>query len=268
MEVEAFIIATQTVNTFEIGMKAMDMGKHIFMEKPVATTVDRTVQLSAKAKEKKVIMHCDHIMLYNPYYRYIKKMIDNDELGNIFYFDVSKLNLGPIRKDVNALMDLAVHDVAVIDWISGGKEPLELTAFGETPFGKQEALTYLTMKYDGFIAHLKSSWVSPVKVRQTMIAGTKKMVIFDDMLEEKVKVFNSGIEVVRGEEYGEYEFMQRTGDIYIPNIKFEDSLQNSLEFFENCVRTGEQSRSGPEQCLRVMKVLEWAQKDLGKTAGV
>ncbi len=267
-EVEAFIIATQTVNTFEIGMKAMDMGKHIFMEKPVATTVDRTVQLSAKAKEKKVIMHCDHIMLYNPYYRYIKKMIDNDELGNIFYFDVSKLNLGPIRKDVNALMDLAVHDVAVIDWISGGKEPLELTAFGETPFGKQEALTYLTMKYDGFIAHLKSSWVSPVKVRQTMIAGTKKMVIFDDMLEEKVKVFNSGIEVVRGEEYGEYEFMQRTGDIYIPNIKFEDSLQNSLEFFENCVRTGEQSRSGPEQCLRVMKVLEWAQKDLGKTAGV
>lgn len=267
-EVEAFIIATQTVNAFEIGMKAMDMGKHIFMEKPVATTVDRTVQLSAKAKEKKVIMHCDHIMLYNPYYRYIKKMIDNDELGNIFYFDVSKLNLGPIRKDVNALMDLAVHDVAVIDWISGGKEPLELTAFGETPFGKQEALTYLTMKYDGFIAHLKSSWVSPVKVRQTMIAGTKKMVIFDDMLEEKVKVFNSGIEVVRGEEYGEYEFMQRTGDIYIPNIKFEDSLQNSLEFFENCVRTGEQSRSGPEQCLRVMKVLEWAQKDLGKTAGV
>lgn len=266
-DVGAFIIATQTVHTFEIGMKAMEMGKHVFMEKPIATTVERTEKLIAKAKQKNVIMHCDHIMLYNPYYRYIKKMIEQDELGELIYFDVSKLNLGPIRKDVNALMDLAVHDVAVIDWISGGQEPRELTAFGETPFGKQETLTYLTMKYDGFISHLKSSWVSPVKVRRTMIAGTKRMVIFDDMQEEKVKVYNSGIEVVRGEEYGEYEFLQRTGDIYIPDIKFEDSLQNSLEFFENCCQTGEASRSGPDQCLRVMKVLEWAQKELAKSAG-
>ena len=261
-EVKAFVIATETVNTFDIGMKAMAAGKHVFMEKPIATTVERTKQLIARAKEQDRILHCDHIMLYNPYYRYIKKMIDNGELGDIYYFDVSKLNLGPIRKDVNALMDLAVHDVAVIDWISGGKQPYALSAFGETPFGKQETLTYLTMKYDGFISHLKSSWVSPVKVRQTVIAGTKKMVIFDDMQEEKVKIYDSGIEMVRGDEYGEYEFQQRNGDIYIPSIRFEDSLQNSLEFFEHCCETGEQSRSGPEQCLRVMKVLEWAQKEL------
>ena len=264
-EVKAFIIATETVNTFDIGMKAMAAGKHIFMEKPIATTVERTKQLIARAKEMGVILHCDHIMLYNPYYRYIKKMIDNGDLGDIYYFDVSKLNLGPIRKDVNALMDLAVHDVAVIDWISGGKEPYALSAFGETPFGKQETLTYLTMKYDGFISHLKSSWVSPIKVRQTVIAGTKKMVIFDDMQDEKVKVYDSGIEIHQGEEYGDYEFQQRKGDIFIPGIPFEDSLQNSLEFFEHCCETGEQSRSGPEQCLRVMKVLEWAQEELAKT---
>lgn len=263
--IEGFVIATQTVYSFEIGMRAMDMGKHVFMEKPIATTVERTRQLIAKAKEKNVIMHCDHLMLYNPYYRYIKKMIDNGDLGDLYYFDVSRLNLGPIRKDINALLDLAVHDIAAIDWMSGGKEPYALSAFGETPFGKQETLTYLTMKYDGFISQLKSSWVSPVKVRQAMIAGTKKMVIFDDMQEEKVKVYDCGIEVVPGTEYGEYEFLQRTGDIYIPSIKFEDSLQNSLEFFEHCCQTGEQSRSGPDQCLRVMKVLEWAQKELAKT---
>lgn len=268
LDVEGFIIATQTEKTFEIGMNAMAMGKHVFMEKPIATTVERTKKLIERAQQKKVILHCDHIMLYNPYFRFIKKLIDNDELGELIYYDSSKMNLGPIRKDVNALMDLAVHDIAVIDWISGGAEPKALTAFGETPFGTQETLTYLTMKYDGFIAHLKSSWVSPVKVRRTMIAGTKKMIIFDDMQEEKVKVYDSGIEVIPGIEYGEYEFQQRTGDIYIPSIKFEDSLQNSLEFFENCVERGEQSRSGPDQCLRVMKVLEWAQKDLYDGRGI
>lgn len=259
-EIDAFIIATQTEFTYEIGMRAMAAGKHVFMEKPLATTVERSLKLMERAKEMNVILHCDHIMLYNPYYRYIKKMYDAGDLGDLIYFDVEKLNLGPIRKDVNALMDLAVHDVAVIDWISGGKEPVQLSAFGETPFGKQETLTYLTMKYDNFIAHLKSSWVSPLKVRQTVIAGTKKMVIFDDMSVEKVKIYDCGIDVVPAEEYMDYAFLNRRGDIYIPNIEFEDSLQNSLEFFENCVQTGKQSLSGPEASLRVMKVLEWAQK--------
>lgn len=261
-EVEGFIIATQTEYTFEIGMKAMEAGKHVFMEKPLATTVERSVKLLEKADEKQVILHCDHIMLYNPYYRYIKKLFDNGELGDLIYFDVEKLNLGPIRKDVNALMDLAVHDIAVLDWLCGGKIPLKISAFGETPFGSQETLTYLTMKYEGFIAHLKSSWVSPVKVRQTVVAGTKKMVIFDDMSTEKIKIYDCGIEVVPGNEYGEYEFLNRTGDINIPNIPFEDSLQNSLEYFENCVETGVQSLSGPEASLRVMKILEWAQNNL------
>ena len=261
-QIDAFIIATQTENTFEIGMKAMAAGKHVFMEKPLATTVARSIQLMERAREKNIILHCDHIMLYNPYYRYIKKMYDAGDLGDLIYFDVEKLNLGPIRKDVNALMDLAVHDVAVIDWISNGKEPQKLSAFGETPFGKQETLTYLTMKYDNFIAHLKSSWVSPLKVRQTVIAGTKKMVIFDDMSAEKVKIYDCGIDVIPAKEYMDYAFLNRRGDIYIPNIEFEDSLQNSLEFFENCVQTGQQSLSGPEASLRVMKVLEWAQKEM------
>jgi predicted dehydrogenase len=267
-DIGAFIIATQTELSFEIAMKAMEKGKHVFIEKPIATTVERTLKLRGMAYKMNVILHCDHIMLYNPYYRYIKQMIDNGDLGELIYFDVSKLNLGPIRKDVNSLMDLAVHDVAVIDYIMNGKEVQKLSAFGETPFGKQETLTYLTLKYDNFIAHIKSSWVSPIKVRQTMIAGTKKMIIFDDMSYDKVKIYDCGIDVVQGKEYGQYEFLSRTGDIFIPNIPFEDSLQNSLEYFENCVQTGQQSLSGPEPSLRVMKILEWAQKELKTSSNI
>ena len=261
-DIDAFVIATQTEYTYEIGMRAMSAGKHVFMEKPLATTVARSLELKACAEKKGVILHCDHIMLYNPYYRYIKKMYDAGDLGDLIYFDVEKLNLGPIRKDVNALMDLAVHDVAVLDWFSNGERPKQLSAMGETPFGKQETLTYLTLKYNSFIAHLKSSWVSPLKIRQTVIAGTKKMVIFDDMSNEKVKIYDCGIDVVPAEEYLDYAFLNRRGDIYIPNIEFEDSLQNSLEHFKNCVETGLQSLSGPVQSLRVMEILEWAQKEI------
>ena len=261
-EVEAFIIATQTVNTYEIGMKAMEHGKHVFMEKPLATTVERSLRLKEQSERYGVILHCDHIMLYNPYYRYIKKLYDSGELGDLLYYHVEKLNLGPIRKDVDALMDLAVHDVAVVDWLCGGKTPTALSAMGETPFGEHPVHTYLTVRYDSFIAHFESSWMSPVKVRQTIVAGTKKIVIFDDMAEDRIKVYDCGIDVTPADRYEDYRYTNRRGELSVPKIAFEDSLQNSLEFFEGCVRDGRQSLSGPDPSIRVMKVLEWAEKEM------
>ena len=263
--IAGFVIATQTENSFEIAMNAMSAGKHVFIEKPIATTVERTLLLKAKAAEKNVILHCDHLLLYNPYYRYIKKLIDDGELGDLIYVDVQKLNLGPIRMDVNALMDLAVHDVAAADWFSGGKTPQNVTAVGVASVGEQETLTFLNLKYDDFIVNISSSWISPVKVRKTIVAGTKKMVIFDDMKsDEKLRIYDSGIDVIPKEDYNEYAFLTRKGDIYIPQIEFEDSLQNSLEYFENCVVSNQQSISGPEASLRVMQVLEAAQNCLAK----
>jgi predicted dehydrogenase len=262
--ITGFVIATQTELSFDIAVAAMNAGKHIFIEKPIASTVDRTTKLGAIAAEKGVILHCDHILLYNPYCIYIKNMIDNGELGDLIYVDVAKLNLGPIRMDVNALMDLAVHDVAVIDWISNGKYPQSVSAFGHVSVGKQETLTFLNIKYDSFIAHIASSWISPIKVRQTVIAGTKKMVVFDDMSHEKIRIYDCGIDVIPKKEYLEYAFLTRKGDIHMPNIEFEDSLLNSLEYFWQCISTGRQSLSGPESSLRVMRVLEWAQNELNK----
>jgi predicted dehydrogenase len=263
-EIDAVAIVTQTEYSFDIAMKAMDSGKHVFIEKPIATTVERAEKLKAKAEEKGVILHCDHIMIYHPVIRYIKNMVDTGELGDLLYFDVSRLNLGPIRKDINAMLDLAVHDLAVLDFLTEGKIPTTLSAYGEKSHGGQETLTYLTLKYEGFIAHIKSSWVSPMKERRVMVAGSKKMVIFDDMKSEKLTIYDCGIDVKQGAEYGEYEFLTRTGDIFIPNIPFEDSLRNSLEAFADCAVKNRQSLCGPEPSLRIMRILEQAQQRLSK----
>lgn len=263
-EIEAVIIATQTEYSFQIAVDAIQKGKHIFIEKPIASTVEKTKVLIEEAKQNKVIIHCDHLMVYNPVIRYIKQMYDSGELGKLMYIDISRINLGPIRKDVNAMLDLAVHDIAVIDFLSGGKEPYKLSAIGSASYGNQETLTYLTMKYHDFLVSINSSWISPVKVRRSVIAGTKKMVIFDDVKTDKLTIYDSGIEVVQGTVYGEYEYKTRIGDIFIPHIENEDSLQNSLEHFALCVNDHEESLSGPAQCLRVMKILEWAQNELIK----
>ncbi len=194
--------------------------------------------------------------------RYIKKMIDNGELGDVIYIDISRINLGPIRKDINAMLDLAVHDIAVIDYLLGGFEPEYLDIVGTKFCGKQENITYLTMKSGEKLVNINSSWISPVKVRTTTIGGTKKMVVFDDLAINKLKIYDSGIDVIQGEIYGDYEFKTRVGDVFMPHISFEDSLLNSLEHFADCIVKRKESMSGPEQCIRVMKILEWAQNIL------
>lgn len=261
-DIDAVVICTQTEYSFEIAMNAMKHGKHVFTEKPIATTVDRTLTLISMAKENNLILHCDHLMIYNPVVRYIKRLYDAGKIGDIMYIDISRVNLGPIRKDINAMLDLAVHDIAVVDYLIDGLVPDELNVAGAGFFEKQESITYLTMKCRDFIVNINSSWISPVKIRRTVIAGTKKMIVFDDVKMDKLRIYDSGIDVVQGNEYGKYEYQTRVGDIFIPHIENEDSLQNSLEHFSQCVETGRASLSGPEQSLRVMKILEMAQKKL------
>lgn len=264
-EVDAVVIATPTEPSYHIAMDALAAGKPCFIEKPMASTVKRAENIRALAKKKGLIVHCDHLMIYNPNIQYIKNMIESGELGDLMYIDISRINLGPIRKDVNAMLDLAVHDIAVIDYLSGGNEPVRLSAFGQKMYGNQETITFLTLQYPTFMAHVKSSWVSPMKERRMMIAGSKKMVVFDDVkFAEKLTIYDHGFEIKTSDEYGTYEFETRTGDIFIPNIRFEDSLRNSLMHFAQCVRQRTPSLTGPEHSLRVMRILEKAMNHLRK----
>lgn len=263
-EIDAVVICTQTEYSYAIAMDAMAAGKHVFIEKPIATNVERTHRLIARAREKKLVLHCDHLMVYNPVIRYIKQMIETGQVGDIMYIDISRINLGPIRKDINAMLDLAVHDIAVIDYLMEGLVPEYLSACGRKLFGEKENITYLTMKCGETLININSSWVSPVKVRRMVVAGTRRMLVFDDLKMDKLSIYNSGIDVEQGSEYGDYEYRTRVGDIFIPHIENVDSLQSSLEHFGQCVLKGEESLSGPRQSLRVMEVLERAQKALNE----
>jgi predicted dehydrogenase len=259
-KIDAFAVVIQTEPSFQVALDILNAGKHLFIEKPMATNAERATQICDLAEKKGLVVHCDHIMIYHPIIREIKRLYDNGDLGELIYFDISRTNLGPIRMDVNSMLDLAVHDLAIIDWISNGKEPYHIEAIGEKRYGNQETLTYLTMKYPGFLAHVKSSWISPLKERRIVIGCTKKMVIFDDMRSvDKLTIYNQGIiERDENEVYGNYEFKVRTGDIVIPFINHEDALRNSIEHFVSCIKQGSGSLSGPEQALRVVKILDQA----------
>jgi predicted dehydrogenase len=262
-DIDGVVICTQTKYSFEIAMEAMERGKHVFIEKPIASDVCKAEQLIAKAREKGLILHCDHLMVYNPIIKYIKRMIDRGDIGDVMYIDVARVNLGPIRKDINAMLDLAVHDLALVDYLLGGIEPDSLSAYGTKFFGEQETATYLTMRCGKILININSSWISPIKVRRMTIAGTNKMLVMDDLkTDDKLSIYDRGIEIVQGREYGEYEYKTRIGDIFIPHIEMSDSLQNSLEHFAGCVLEHKESLSGPDQSLRVMKVLEEAQQKL------
>ena len=211
-------------------------------------------------------IHVDHIMIYHPAIKRVKNLIDNGDMGNLIYFDSSRMNLGKIKNDVSAMWDLAVHDIAIIDFLIGGKIFKEVSALGQNYWSQKESLTFLGIKYDGFIAHLKSSWVSPVKERRMIIAGEKKMIVFDDMLlTDKMIIYDKGFELEDKDtsvEYSEYALQVREGDAVIPFLPYEDALRNSIEHFVMSVRNNTESFSGPDQAIRVIKILEEADKKL------
>lgn len=264
-EADAFCIALRQDAGYSIALELLAAKKHLFMEKPLAVSVEKAETLGELARQNNVVLHVDHIMVYHPIIRYIKKMLDRGELGEILYFDVSRMNLGPhIKNDINAMWDLAVHDLAVLDYLCGGMEAKRVVAAGLAHYGKSEELTYLTVEYDGICASVRSSWISPFKERRMIIAGTKKMVIFDDMqVDEKLTICDKGIDISDDfEEYGRYEARVRLGDLVMPHIETEDILRNSIEHFVDCIEEGKESITGYRQACRVISILEQADRSM------
>jgi predicted dehydrogenase len=259
--VQAVCVAVETSAHFEIVRQALLAGKQVYVEKPFTSTVAEAEELKRLAESRGLTIHVDHIMIFHECIKKIKEIIDSGELGELLYFDAQRVNLGQVKKDVSAMWDLAVHDLAIIDFLAGNKEPVFFSAVGEKRYSPRETLTFLNLRYDGFVAHIKSSWISPLKERKLVVAGTKKMIVFDDMKStEKLMIYDKGIDFVSGDsiEYKDYVVKSRTGDVWIPYVPPQDALYNSIDHFISCVESGAASDSGPDAAIRVIRILEAA----------
>ncbi len=235
------------------------------LKKPFTETVVEAEELKELADSLGLVIHVDHIMIYHPVIRRIKEMFDSGELGDILYFDSMRMNLGQIKKDVSAMWDLSIHDLSIVDYITNGDTPTYVNAIGEKHYNPKESLCHLSLKYGGFLAHMQSSWISPLKERRVVLAGTFKMAVYDDMKEvQKLMIYNKGVNVICGDnvEYPEYAVETRDGDMHAPYIKQEDALYNSIDHFRKCTVSNTTSLSGPEQAIRLQKILEIADKQL------
>ena len=258
---DAIAIVVETSSHYKIAKEALLAGKHIFIEKPFTSTIEEALELEEIAKEKNLIIHVDHIMIFHPIIKKVKSLIDGGELGDILYMDCNRLNLGKIKKDVSAMWDLAIHDLSIIDYLSNGAEPKYLNAIGEKLYNPKESLVFLQLRYEKFIAHIQSSWFSPLKERRLVVAGTKKMVVFDDMKTvEKLMIYDKGVNIISGNgiEYDDYAIQIREGDLYVPFIPEEDALYNSLNHFLESIEMGEESISNANQAIRLLETLHRA----------
>lgn len=263
--IDAVVIATPTSTHFKLAREALLSGKHIWVEKPFTKTVEEAKELVSLAKKKRKIIFVDHIFLYTEAVQTIKKMITKKKIGRIYYFDSTRINLGLFQPDVNVIWDLAPHDISIMLYLMG-ETPISVAAFAHShAIKKLEDTAYISFKFKGKrTAHIRISWLSPVKIRQTLLAGSKKMIVYDDLeSSEKIKVYDYGISVNKSsKELSTSGYQYRTGDIVVPSIRYKESLQNAVDAFIVSVRTAIPPISDGENGRLVVKIIEAAQDSL------
>lgn len=266
-EIDIVAIAVETSGHYKLVKEALLNKKHVYVEKPFTLSVKEAIELSSLAKDLGLKIHVNHVMVFNPFIKKIKDLISQNHIGKVLYIDAMRMNLGQIRKDVSAMWDLASHDLAVIDYLSDGKEPYFISAVGEKYYNPKESVSFLTLRYHDFISHIQSSWISPVKERKLTIVGTKKMIVFDDLkITEKLTIYDKGVNIIsdKNTEYGDYEVKIHEGDVWSPYIKTRDALYDSIDYFNEIIDKNSESITGTDQAIRVLKILEKADKSINQ----
>ncbi len=264
--VDAVVIATQATAHFEVAKKCLENGKHLLMEKPITTNSDQAARLIDLADSKNRVLMVGHTFLFNDAVRATKQYLTSHEIGKIYYLHATRTNLGPIRGDVNAVWDLAPHDVSIFDYLLD-ETPEWVSAIGGCVLGNgREDVGFISLGYPNrVIGNIHVSWADPNKVREVVVVGSEMRIVFNDLdAQERVRVYNKGLVPVsdEAESFGEYHFLLRDGDIVSPVVKFGEPLKNQCSSFLECVQDGCCSFSNGETALEIVKVMEAIDKSM------
>jgi predicted dehydrogenase len=264
--VAAVAIATPVNSHYSIAKTCLEHGKHVLVEKPLAANAKQGEELVKIAEEKNLQLMCDHTFCYTGAVRMIKKVIESGELGDILYFDSVRINLGLFQHDINVVWDLAPHDLSILDFLMDNK-PISVSAHGVCHAKNNlENIAYVTLHYENsFISHFHVNWLSPVKIRKTIIGGTKKMLVWNDMdPAEKIKIYNKGIEVQYNnqEEKRRLLINYRSGDMHAPQTDHTEAISLLVREFDACIREGRPSITDGKAGLRVLKILEASERSI------
>ncbi len=265
--IDAIVIATPANTHAELAIKALERGKHILVEKPMARTVEEVEKISMTARQRNLVAMVGHIFLYHPAVRYLKDLINSGELGQVRYIYSQRLNLGRIRSDIDALWNFAPHDVSVIQYLFGDPTPLWATRCGIDYVQRGiDDVVFLNIMYPNKVmANIHVSWLDPQKTRKIVVVGSEKMVVYDDVAKDKIAIHDKGIDrmAVLGENMdydsaAQFNFSHRDGTVTVPTIPQEEPLKVELSHFFDCITKGTECITGPEHAAKVVKILSSA----------
>ncbi|SYZ73524.1 Oxidoreductase domain protein [Candidatus Zixiibacteriota bacterium] len=264
-DIDALVIATPVSTHFPLAMEAMKQGKHVLLEKPMTATSEQAEVLIETAERSKLTLMVDHTFIYTGAVRKIKEIIASGELGEIYYFDSVRVNLGLFQHDVNVVWDLAPHDVSIMDYLLA-KPARTISATGVAHFESDiENIAYISVGYDAhLIGHIHVNWLAPVKVRQTLVCGSRKMIVYDDVEpSEKVKIYDKGVDYIKNrEEVYDILVQYRTGDMMAPRIELTEALNLVSKEFVSAIEQGRAPLTDGQAGYRVVRILEAANQSL------
>ena len=271
-QLEAVVIATPVSTHFNFARDALAAGKHVLIEKPFTASVAEAEELIEMAEHRNLTLMVDHTFIYTGAVRKIKEIVKSGELGDLLYFDSVRINLGLFQRDINVVWDLAPHDLAIMDFIID-RQPLSVTATGSCHIERGiENIAYVMLRFsDEFIAHFHFNWLSPVKIRRTLIAGSRRMIVYDDIEPtEKIRIYDKGVMVTQSEETTDKEaayqtlVSYRTGDVWVPKLDSTEALHYVCREFLNAIAERRRPLTDGYSGLRVVRLLEAAQRSINQ----
>ena len=272
-DLDLIVIATPSFSHFELARAALGAGKHVLVMKPLATQADHAEELCALAERRGVVLAVDHTFVFTGAVRKMRELISAGEIGDLYYFDSVRINLGVIQTDVNVVWDLAPHDISIMDYLLG-QEPVSVSATGASHGGSPtENIAYLTVRYTGsLLGHVHVNWLAPAKVRRTIVGGSKKMMIYDDMEpSEKLKVYDKGFSVATdpdGEKRYQLMISYRSGDMCAPQLEMREALGSEVDNVIQAISGKAALVCDGQAGWRVVRVLEAAQRSIGQGGAV